>query len=80
MIDHIGITVSDYNKSKAFYTQALGAIGYQLLMEFPEKPADPDHAGFGEAGEPDFWLTKATPEKPAQEPAIHIAFRVPTRT
>ena len=34
MIDHTGVTVSDFESSKAFYTAALGAIGYARLMEF----------------------------------------------
>ena len=33
MIDHIGFPVSDYAKSKAFYTQALAPLGYSLVME-----------------------------------------------
>lgn len=33
MIDHIGISVSNFAASKAFYTQVLGPIAYQLLME-----------------------------------------------
>lgn len=35
MIDHTGVAVSDYEKSRAFYIQALGAVGYALLVEFP---------------------------------------------
>src|ERR1019366_330709 len=34
MIDHAGVTVSDFTVSKAFYTAALGVIGYAKLMEF----------------------------------------------
>ena len=33
MIDHIGFPVSDYAKSKAFYTQALAPLGYSLVLE-----------------------------------------------
>ncbi|MDE2427248.1 MAG: VOC family protein [Burkholderiales bacterium] len=80
MIDHSGITASDYTKSKAFYTQALGAIGYQLLMEFPaEVTGGTDVAGFGEAPKPDFWLARATADKPAHQQSIHFAFRVNSR-
>ena len=35
MIDHTGVTVSNFARSKAFYAQALSAIGYGLLMEIP---------------------------------------------
>lgn len=79
MIDHSGITATDYAKSKAFYSMALGAIGYQLLMEFPAAVAGTDVAGFGEPSKPDFWISKATPDKPAHQQPIHFAFRVATR-
>jgi len=35
MIDHTGIVVSDFDKSKELYAKALSAIGYALLMEMP---------------------------------------------
>jgi len=40
MLDHIGIDVSDYEKSKAFYKKTLAPLGYQLIMEIMS------HAGF----------------------------------
>jgi len=76
MIDHTGLVVSDYAKSKAFYTQALSAIGYALLMEFPASvTGHGDFAGFGEPPKPDFWISLGRPNKPA----IHVAFRVSAR-
>lgn len=76
MIDHTGVIVSDFDKSKAFYTQALAAIGYGLLMEFPASvTGHTDVAGFGEAPKADFWISRGTPNKPA----IHIAFRTTSR-
>ena len=41
MIDHIGLDVGDYERSKAFYEQALAPLGIELLME----PV-PDVGGF----------------------------------
>ncbi|MFC5474567.1 VOC family protein [Paraherbaspirillum soli] len=80
MIDHTGITVADYAKSKAFYTQALGAIGYLLLLEFPASvTGNTDVAGFGEPHKPDFWLSNATAQKPAHQQTMHFAFRVSNR-
>ncbi len=35
MIDHTGITVSDFEKSKAFYAAALAPINYTLLLQCP---------------------------------------------
>ena len=76
MIDHTGVTVSDFARSKAFYRQALGAIGYELLLEFPASvTGHADVAGFGEPPKPDFWISASTPNRPA----VHVAFRVPSR-
>lgn len=76
MIDHTGITVSDIARSKAFYTAALAAIGYQLLLEFSAAvTGHADVAGFGEAPKPDFWLSSGTPN----QPPLHVAFRAANR-
>jgi len=76
MIDHTGVVVSDFDKSKAFYRDALGAIGYSLIMEFPASvTGHTDVAGFGEPPKPDFWISRGTPNRPA----LHIAFRVSSR-
>ncbi|MEO3715436.1 VOC family protein [Roseateles flavus] len=76
MIDHTGVVVSDFERSKAFYRQALAPIGYQLLLEFPAAvTGHTDVAGFGEPPKPDFWISRGTPN----QPPIHIAFRVGTR-
>lgn len=76
MIDHTGISVRDFEKSKAFYTQALSAISYALLMEIPASVTGyTDVAGFGEPPKPDFWISAGVPN----QPAIHVAFRVATR-
>lgn len=76
MIDHAGVVVSDFNKSKSFYAQALQPIGYTLLMALPASvTGHTDVAGFGEAPKPDFWISRGT----ANKPPIHIAFRVASR-
>ncbi|MEJ8851698.1 VOC family protein [Variovorax rhizosphaerae] len=76
MIDHTGVSVSDFAKSKAFYAKALAPIGYGLLMEIPAAVTGrSDVAGFGVAPKPDFWIASGTPNVPP----IHIAFRVETR-
>lgn len=77
MIDHCGVFVHDFIRSKEFYVQALAAIGYALRMEFPASvTGHTDVAGFGEAQAPDFWISRGTPNNPP----VHIAFRVPSRT
>jgi catechol 2,3-dioxygenase-like lactoylglutathione lyase family enzyme len=76
MIDHTGVAVSDFAKSKDFYTRALRAIGYELLAEFSaHETGSTTVAGFGEPPKPDFWIHEGAPNKPA----IHVAFRVPSR-
>jgi len=58
MIDHVGFSVADYERSKAFYLKALAPLGYVMVMEVPAEhnasgfPA----AGFGAHGKPDFWI------------------------
>jgi catechol 2,3-dioxygenase-like lactoylglutathione lyase family enzyme len=77
MIDHTGVSVSDFARSKVFYQAALAPIGYSMLCEFPAAvTGSTDVAGFGETPKPDFWLNGGTPNGPP----IHIAFRVATRS
>ena len=77
MIDHTGVTVSDFNRSKAFYRAALAPIGYSLLAEFPaEVTGGSAVAGFGEPPKPDFWINGGTPNNPP----VHIAFQVTSRS
>jgi len=76
MIDHTGVMVSDFGKSKAFYSRALAPLGYSLLMEFPAAvTGHTDVAGFGEPQKPDFWIGQGSPNTPP----IHIAFQVSRR-
>lgn len=76
MIDHTGVSVSDFARSKTFYTQTLAAIGYALLMEFPASvTGHTDVAGFGEPPKADFWVSEGKPN----HPPMHVAFRVSSR-
>lgn len=76
MIDHTGITVSDFSASKAFYEKALAPMGYVLIMELPASvTGHTDVAGFGEPSKPDFWISRGTPN----QPPIHVAFRAASR-
>jgi catechol 2,3-dioxygenase-like lactoylglutathione lyase family enzyme len=65
MIDHVGISVSDFSASKDFYRAALQPLGYELLVEMPEVGP---FAGFGENGKPDFWIEQGSPA-----PKLHVA-------
>ncbi|SDD12379.1 Catechol 2,3-dioxygenase [Cupriavidus sp. YR651] len=76
MIDHTGVNVSDYPKSRAFYQAALGAIGFEIGKEFPASvTGSADVAGFGPPGKPEFWIASGKPN----EPPVHVAFRVDNR-
>lgn len=76
MIDHIGVVVSDYAKSKAFYLQALAPIGYSRLIELAGAlEGNRSTAGFSHEDGSDLWITEGDPTRPP----IHLAFRVATR-
>lgn len=64
MLDHVGIPVSDLERSKRFYEEALSPLGYELIME----PSD-FAAGFGRWGKPDFWISQGEPGH-----SLHVAF------
>ena len=65
IIDHIGISVSDYDKSLAFYTKALAPLGIFLVIEIQ------GWAGFGNNKEKaEFWFG---PNEKAHNP-MHISF------
>jgi catechol 2,3-dioxygenase-like lactoylglutathione lyase family enzyme len=78
MIDHLGLNVSDYERSKAFYQAALKPLGYELLMEFDtsEVPglSSAKVCGLGVAGKPDLWLAPRASITP-----MHLCFRAPAR-
>jgi len=58
VIDHIGFPVSDYTRSKTFYSRALAPLGYTLVMEIDgaHTESHAPAAGFGKGGKPDFWI------------------------
>jgi catechol 2,3-dioxygenase-like lactoylglutathione lyase family enzyme len=72
MLDHVGIEVSDFERSKAFYEKVLAPLGIGLLME-PVEGA----AGFGKETEhglkPFFWVHARG--RPAVS-GVHVAFGV----
>jgi catechol 2,3-dioxygenase-like lactoylglutathione lyase family enzyme len=69
MIDHVGFSVSDFARAKAFYEKALAPLGYALVMEVGPPQSEQPAAGFGGGGKPDFWIgSDGSPGKP-----MHIA-------
>lgn len=76
MIDHVGTTVSDIEKSRLFYSKALAPIGYSLLVEVAAcVTGSRDFAGFGVPPKPGFWIGSGAPNVPP----VHVAFRVSSR-
>jgi catechol 2,3-dioxygenase-like lactoylglutathione lyase family enzyme len=69
MIDHIGLTVSDYARSKRFYEEALSPLGYSVLIDH-----EISGGGFGRDGKPDFWIKAGESNSP-----IHVALSSPDR-
>ena len=64
-IDHIGLDVSDYEQSKAFYEKALAPLGVKLMME----PVA-EIGGFG-GDFPFFWIGK---RNRGGQGGVHVAF------
>jgi catechol 2,3-dioxygenase-like lactoylglutathione lyase family enzyme len=78
ILDHIGINVTDYARSKAFYEKALAPLGIKAVMEYGTA------CGFGHAGKPDFWIGQGktsfqTPEQLEAITPVHVAFVAKSR-
>ena len=73
MFDHIGIVVSDFAKSKAFYTKALAPTGHSKVVEITLDGGQPS-AGFCHEDGSDLWISQGHPTHP-----LHLAFRASSR-
>jgi len=69
VLDHVGVPVSDFGRSKRFYEEALSPLDYELIMEHSVYAA-----GFGRSGKPDFWIGQGEPGH-----AVHVAFAADDR-
>lgn len=76
MIDHLGLTVSDFSRSRDFYLHALAPLGYAPVMDVTgEQSGGYEGTGFGSSGKPAFWIgTGAT-----RSGAVHVAFAANSR-
>jgi catechol 2,3-dioxygenase-like lactoylglutathione lyase family enzyme len=55
MMDHIGLAVADFERSKSFFINALAPLDITLLMEVTAEQTGGDaHAGFGAERKPFF--------------------------
>ncbi|MCW5772147.1 MAG: VOC family protein [Rhodospirillaceae bacterium] len=75
MLDHIGLAVGDFARSKAFYAKALAPLGYTVMMEFTAAQAGGQPAAGLGGTRPDFWIAGGGPITPH----THIAFAVKNR-
>jgi catechol 2,3-dioxygenase-like lactoylglutathione lyase family enzyme len=75
VIDHLGLDVGDYRRSRDFYAAALAPLGFDMKKELPaEPPAVPDRAGFGFT-HAIFWIAGGG----AVERPLHFAFTAANR-
>ena len=73
MLDHVFLSVSDLDRSIAFYTAALAPLGITTRVDFDGKdgpPGHPDLKGFGRDGRVFFWLRQGV----ADSRATHVGF------
>lgn len=76
MIDHMGIPVSNIERSRKFYEAALGALGMSVNMEVgPEEGGGSSAMGFGAKGEKIFWIG----EGENAGGGVHVAFTADSR-
>ncbi|AXK72216.1 VOC family protein [Lysobacter sp. TY2-98] len=80
MIDHVGISVRDYDRSRAFYEAVLAPIGAGLVMEISAAVTGNGtrHAGFGRDGKPTFWIGDRADAKFTHD-GLHLAFVADSR-
>ena len=78
MLDHMGVNVSDIERSKAFYLAALSPLGYAITKDFGVAVGFGVAEGFGKSSDAagEFWIVGGEPSKPA----IHVAFCAQSRT
>ncbi len=76
MLDHVGITVSDFDAARSFYLTVLEPLGFGVEYEAgPETPAGSRFCGFGRSGRPQFWINEGAKAMSG----VHIAFTAADR-
>jgi catechol 2,3-dioxygenase-like lactoylglutathione lyase family enzyme len=77
MLDHLGITVLDFERSVAFYKKALAPLSITVIKELTAADTGANaHVGFGCEGKPFFWISDAAQPRGI----LHIAFRAANRS
>jgi catechol 2,3-dioxygenase-like lactoylglutathione lyase family enzyme len=77
LIDHIGLSVADYPKAKAFYDVVMPTIGASCVMAVTaaETGGSYEGAGYGMNGKPSFWIGTGG----QTQGSLHIAFVAESR-
>jgi catechol 2,3-dioxygenase-like lactoylglutathione lyase family enzyme len=79
MLDHVSISVKDYEKSLLFYDQSLALLGYcrNVTLDIPEKEIRV--AGYGKGDKPSFWISPMgnQQEEIGNARGVHFAFLAP---
>jgi len=73
MLDHVFLTVSDIQRSVAFYEKALAPLGIEERFDYDGKngpPGHPDLKGFGKEGRLYLWLREGA----VDGRAVHLGF------
>jgi len=77
MLDHVGFAVSDAERSRRFYEQALAPLGIILIKSVPPNKTEAGGTahGFGSNGKPYFWIG----DNEAVGQGTHVAFVAESR-
>ncbi len=78
MLDHVFLTVSNIERSVAFYKKALAPLGMDEHFDYDGKngpPGHPDLKGFGKDGRLYLWLREGA----ADSRAVHVGFAASSR-
>ncbi|HTZ90603.1 MAG TPA: VOC family protein [Alloacidobacterium sp.] len=71
MIDHIILTVSNVERSLAFYEAALAPLKIKFFLPYKGENGHPDLWGFGDGKRAFFWLKQGKPDPEA----VHWGFK-----
>ena len=76
MLDHIGFSVADHARSRAFYVAALAPLGIVPVMDLTAaQTGSYEGTGFGSPGRPQFWVGAGD----KRGGPVHVAFEAPSR-
>ena len=67
-IDHVILTIRNFKRSVAFYTQALKPLGITNFTDYEGRDGHPDLKGFGDGERAFFWLKEGKPDPEA----VHV--------